>query len=171
MKKILGVTLGVLTAMGGFVDIGDIVANSETGARFGMSLAQIGLAPSWFLTKKLMEVGGPVLTREILLLGDPLPAEKMAALGLISRCVPPDQLDAEAAKVVDRLVRNAPLSLRAMKATINRQLAYRDGIEHADTDDLVRTAMRSTDAKEGVRARMDRREPDFTGGPRQNQTR
>jgi manganese transport protein len=39
MKKVLGVTLGILTAMGGFVDIGDIVANSETGARFGMSLA------------------------------------------------------------------------------------------------------------------------------------
>jgi Mn2+/Fe2+ NRAMP family transporter len=39
MRKILGVTLGILTAMGGFVDIGDIVANSETGARFGMSLA------------------------------------------------------------------------------------------------------------------------------------
>jgi Mn2+/Fe2+ NRAMP family transporter len=39
MKKFLGVTLGILTAMGGFVDIGDIVANSETGARFGMSLA------------------------------------------------------------------------------------------------------------------------------------
>ncbi|HEX5586788.1 MAG TPA: divalent metal cation transporter [Acidimicrobiia bacterium] len=39
MKKILGVTLGILTAMGGFVDIGDIVANSATGARFGMSLA------------------------------------------------------------------------------------------------------------------------------------
>lgn len=39
MKKVLGITLGVLTAMGGFVDIGDIVANSETGARFGMALA------------------------------------------------------------------------------------------------------------------------------------
>jgi manganese transport protein len=39
MKKLLGVTLGILTAMGGFVDIGDIVANSATGARFGMSLA------------------------------------------------------------------------------------------------------------------------------------
>ncbi len=39
MKKILGVTLGILTAMGGFVYIGDIVASSETGARFGMSLA------------------------------------------------------------------------------------------------------------------------------------
>jgi manganese transport protein len=39
VKKIFGVTLGILTAMGGFVDIGDLVANSETGARFGMSLA------------------------------------------------------------------------------------------------------------------------------------
>src|SRR3954447_8473394 len=138
-----------------------VVASSA--ARFGMSLAQIGLAPSWFLTKKLVEVGGPVLTREILLLGDPLPAEKMAALGLIARCVPPDQLDAEAQKVVDRLVRNAPLSLRAMKATINRQLQFRDAVEHADTEAMVRTALKSQDAKEGVAARMQRRDPTFTG--------
>ena len=33
---------------------------ASTAARFGMSLAQIGLAPTWFLTKKLMEVAGPV---------------------------------------------------------------------------------------------------------------
>jgi Mn2+/Fe2+ NRAMP family transporter len=39
MKRIFGVMLGVLTAIGGFMDIGDIVANSATGARFGMSLA------------------------------------------------------------------------------------------------------------------------------------
>jgi enoyl-CoA hydratase/carnithine racemase len=140
----------------------DIVVASEQ-ARFGMSLAQVGLAPSWFLTKKLLEVGGPVLTREILLLGDPLPASRMASLGLIARCVPADELQAAAAAVIDRLVRNAPLSLRAMKATINREMAYRDGIEHADTDQLVKTALRSNDAKEGVRARMERRDADFTG--------
>jgi Mn2+/Fe2+ NRAMP family transporter len=39
VKRFLGITLGVLTAIGGFVDIGDIVANSQTGARFRMSLA------------------------------------------------------------------------------------------------------------------------------------
>ncbi len=39
MKKIFQVALGILTAIGGFVDIGDLVANSETGARFKMSLA------------------------------------------------------------------------------------------------------------------------------------
>jgi manganese transport protein len=39
MKKLLGVTLGILTAIGGFLDIGDIVTASVTGARFRMALA------------------------------------------------------------------------------------------------------------------------------------
>ena len=39
MKRVVEVFLGILTAIGGFVDIGDLVANAETGARFGMSLA------------------------------------------------------------------------------------------------------------------------------------
>jgi len=43
VKKVLGVTLGVLTAIGGFVDIGDLVANAETGARFRMNLAWVVL--------------------------------------------------------------------------------------------------------------------------------
>ena len=38
MKKYLAVTLGILTAIGGFVDIGDLVTNALVGARFGMSL-------------------------------------------------------------------------------------------------------------------------------------
>ena len=33
---------------------------ASTRARFGMSLAQVGLAPNWFLTKKIVEKGGPV---------------------------------------------------------------------------------------------------------------
>jgi Mn2+/Fe2+ NRAMP family transporter len=39
VKKYLGVALGVLTAIGGFVDIGDLVTNAQVGARFGLSLA------------------------------------------------------------------------------------------------------------------------------------
>ncbi len=41
MKRVLAVFLGVLSAIGGFVDIGDLVANAETGARFGFSLAWV----------------------------------------------------------------------------------------------------------------------------------
>ena len=41
MRKYLAVTLGILTAIGGFVDIGDFVTNGLVGARFGMSLAWV----------------------------------------------------------------------------------------------------------------------------------
>src|SRR3954470_25052333 len=41
MKKWLAITLGILTAIGGFVDMGDLVANAESGARFGMNLAWV----------------------------------------------------------------------------------------------------------------------------------
>ncbi|WP_067964743.1 NRAMP family divalent metal transporter [Nocardiopsis trehalosi] len=41
MRRLLGFTLGFLTAIGGFLDIGDLVANSLVGARFGMSLAWV----------------------------------------------------------------------------------------------------------------------------------
>ena len=37
----MAVALGILTAIGGFVDIGDIVANAEAGARFGISHAWV----------------------------------------------------------------------------------------------------------------------------------
>ena len=59
------------------------------------------------------------------------------ALGLIARCVPPDQLEAEAEKVIGRLANNAPLSLKAMKALTVRQLEIRDHIKHDDVDALV----------------------------------
>lgn len=140
----------------------DLVVAS-TAARFGMSLAQIGLAPTWFLAKKLIEVGGPVAAREILLLGDPIPAERMQALGLIARVATPEELEAAASAVIERLAANAPLSLRAMKALLVREMAFRDGIAHDDVDALVDAARTSSDAREGMAARLEKRAPRFEG--------
>jgi enoyl-CoA hydratase/carnithine racemase len=140
----------------------DFVVASET-ARFGMSLAKIGLAPSWFLAKKLLEVAGPVGAREMLLLGDLLSARRMAELGLIHRAVPPADLEGAAAAVVDRLAANAPLSLKAMKALLVRAMQFRDGIGHADVDALVTAASTSVDAREGIAAMLERRTPRFQG--------
>jgi Mn2+/Fe2+ NRAMP family transporter len=44
VKRLLAIFLGVLTAIGGFVDIGDLVANGLVGSRFGMSLAWATIA-------------------------------------------------------------------------------------------------------------------------------
>lgn len=140
----------------------DLVVASSA-ARFGMSLAQIGLAPSWFLAKKLLEVAGPVTTRRILLLGDPLPATRFYELGIISHIAPPAELEATAEAVIDRLARNAPLSLKAMKALLVREMQFRDGLAHDDVDRLVGEVRQSADAKEGMAARLEKREPRFEG--------
>jgi enoyl-CoA hydratase/carnithine racemase len=136
---------------------------ASTAARFGMSLAQVGLAPTWFLAKKLLEVAGPVATREILLLGDPVPAARMHEWNVISRAVPPDQLESEADTIIDRLAANAPLSMRAMKALLVREMQFRDGIAHDDVDALVGAARTSADSREGITARLEKRSPRFTG--------
>jgi len=39
MKRVFEIALGILTAIGGFVDIGELVAGSQVGSRFGMNLA------------------------------------------------------------------------------------------------------------------------------------
>jgi Mn2+/Fe2+ NRAMP family transporter len=41
VKRLLGVALGILTAIGGFVDIGDLVTNAVVGSRFGLSLVWV----------------------------------------------------------------------------------------------------------------------------------
>jgi Mn2+/Fe2+ NRAMP family transporter len=41
VKQVFAVALGILTAIGGFVDIGDLVTNAQVGARFGLSLGWI----------------------------------------------------------------------------------------------------------------------------------
>lgn len=138
-----------------------VVASSE--AKFGMSLAQIGLAPTWFLAKKLMEMAGPVATREILLLGDPLPAQRMYDYGIIARVAPPDQLEAEAQKIIQRLAANAPLSLRIMKKTLVRQMAFWHDQAHDDINAEVSRVSASNDAREGIEARLARRAANFTG--------
>jgi len=140
----------------------DIVIASSA-ARFGMSLAQIGLAPTWFLTKKLLEVAGPVVTRQILLLGEPLPATRLHALGIIAELAAPAELERRAGAILERLAANAPLSLKAMKATILREMQYRDGIAHADIDAMVTAASRSADAREGMAARLEKRRANFQG--------
>lgn len=132
-------------------------------ARFGMSLAQLGMAPTWFLAKKLLEVAGPVGAREILLLGDPISATRMHELGMISRVCHENELDRATAEITERLAKNAPLALKAIKALLLREMTFRDGIEHGQVDALVDEARRSDDAVEGRKARLEKRDAVFLG--------
>jgi enoyl-CoA hydratase/carnithine racemase len=77
--------------------------------------------------------------------------------------VPDDQLEDDVQLLIDRLAVNAPLSLRAMKAMLTRQMQFRDGIAHDDVDAMVETARQSQDAKRGIAARLAGATADFHG--------
>ena len=162
-RPIVGVVHGDAIAGGNELAMHCDFVVASTKASFGMSLAKIGLSPTWFLIKKLLEVAGPVTTREILLLGEPLPAARMLELGVIARVAAPHQLEATVAEITERLSNNAPLAMEAMKAVIVRGMKFREGIDHLDVDELVARAGRSEDAKEGIAALFERRKASFQG--------
>jgi enoyl-CoA hydratase/carnithine racemase len=130
-------------------------------ARFGNAAVQAGMTPAWAVSRQVLAAAGESLSRELLLLGDSIDAQRLAAAGVIARAVPAATLDAEAKRIVDRLTANAPLSLRAIKAT----LAARPYVErgHDAATALVERVQASADAKEGAAARRERRKPRFAG--------
>ena len=81
----------------------------------------------------------------------------------MNRVVPAAELEKATYDLARTIAGNAPLSLAGMKATIRRAAALSDRIEHADLDVLARRARASADAREGVRAILDKRKPVFRG--------
>ncbi len=138
-----------------------VVASRQTA--LAMPLAQLGVSTTWFLTKKIMEAAGPVIGREFLLLGDAMPAQRLYDLGIIARVADADQLDAVAQPLIDRLARNAPLSMRMMKAIMLAQMDHMFAAEHADLDRRAQAIYATRDAVEGVAARVERRQTTFIG--------
>lgn len=133
------------------------------GARFAMPLARLGLIVPFPLGQKLVEVVGAAMTRWMLLTGRPLTARRAWEIGLVHAVTPAAELDRAATELARVLVSAAPLAVAGMKRTIARVLATRDGVEHADLDTLAARARRSRDAREGVRAMLEKRTPTFQG--------
>lgn len=133
------------------------------GARFAMPLARIGLVLPFPLVRKLVESVGSAFTREILLTGRPVTAARAHEMGMVHQVVPLAELQTTAYELARTVADNAPLSLSGMKATILRAISTRERIEHGDLDELARRARKSEDAKEGVRAMLEKRPPDFRG--------
>ena len=130
-------------------------------ALLGNGAVQMGLAPPWSPARRVAEVTGPVIARELLLLGDPVPAERLADAHVIAAAVAQSDLPATVDRLVDRLVLNAPLSLRAVKATLTAQPF--EAVPHAKVSAMIARAQGSADAREGVSARRERRASQFVG--------
>jgi enoyl-CoA hydratase/carnithine racemase len=132
-------------------------------AKFAMPLAKIGLVVPFVLGQKLVEILGPAYTRQLLFTGDPFDAKRAYEIGMVHDVVPLDRLEERTYALAQSIAQGAPLSLAGIKATIQRAISLRERIDAADLDAAARRARTSDDAKEGVRAMLEKRAPNFRG--------
>ena len=137
-----------------------IAANT---ARFGLPEPKVGLAASGGIHRLARQI--PLKhAMEITLLGKLFDAETALRYGLINEAVDPRALRAEADRLVDELLENAPLSLRATKQMIYRGLdaASLEAAYNAEYPDFEQM-LNSDDAREGSAAFVEKRRPVWRG--------
>ncbi len=162
-KPIVAAINGVAVAGGTEILQSTDIRIASTNASFGLSEAQRGLVPGGGSMVRLPRQIPYCKAMEILMTGDRMSAEEAHRIGFVNEVVEPERLMPRAMEFAERLARNAPLALRAIKEAAIRTSglpldeAYR--IEH----ELSASVMRSKDAREGPRAFMEKREPLFEG--------
>jgi enoyl-CoA hydratase/carnithine racemase len=127
--------------------------------RMGMSVARVGLVVPYNFIRKLIEIIGAANTAQILYTADPVDSERALQMGMVHEVVPAVELPSAAIKWAERVAANAPLSLRTMKLSMRRSLDTANDTWHEDILEMARGVRASRDAKEGIRAFLEKRKP------------
>jgi enoyl-CoA hydratase/carnithine racemase len=85
------------------------------------------------------------------------------AMGMVHQVMPQAELEQATVELARTIAANAPLALAGIKQILLRIETRDDQLKHDDMDDLVRQNRLSADAKEGVRAQLEKRPPVFQG--------
>jgi enoyl-CoA hydratase/carnithine racemase len=138
------------------------LAVAAEGATFATPGVKIGLFCTTPMVP-LVRAIPPKAALEMLLTGAPISAARALELGLVSRVVPLDQLDAAVNELVAAIVASSPLTVRLGKAAFYDQLALAEPEAYdRATDVMTDNALRS-DAQEGMSAFLQKRRPRWTG--------
>lgn len=139
----------------------DLVVASEH-AQFGLPEVKRGLFPAG---------GGLALGRrlplavalELGLTGDSIDAGRALALGLVNRVVPPERVLDEAVALATRIAENGPLAVRVVKQLMHEALDISSDELWEKQAAASPVVFGSEDAREGARAFVERRPPNWTG--------
>jgi enoyl-CoA hydratase/carnithine racemase len=139
----------------------DFVIASER-ATFGFPEVKLG-TPTIVGAIRLPPKIGWASAMELLLTGDSVDAARAKEMGLVWKVVAHDDLAGEARALADRLCQGAPLAVRAVKEVAHRA-RYLPWIEAVRFGETMRRQVGATeDAREGMQARREGREPDWKG--------
>lgn len=138
----------------------DLCVAAES-ARFAVSEVKVGRGSPW--AAPLSWLVPPRIAMEILLTGDPISAVRAYEIGLVNRVVPDAALTETVQELAERIVANAPLSVRAAKRTAYLSARFELAEAYDEAERIWEPVYLSADAQEGPAAFRDKRAPVWTG--------
>ena len=140
----------------------DVIVASDT-ARIGQPEINLGVMPGGGGTQRLTRAVGKAMAMDVILTGRFLTAAEALAGGLVSRVVPVEHYFEEAMKIAGLIAEKPPLALRMAKEAVLKahEMSLSAGLEFERK--LFYTLFATEDQKEGMKAFIEKRKPDFKG--------
>ncbi len=152
-------------ALGGGLEIVlacDLVVAART-ARFGLPEVTIGVIPTCaglFRGPRALPLN---VAKQLILTGRPIDALRAYEVGFVNVLAEPGQAVVEAERLAQEICDNAPVSVQSCLAAVNSLVGSGDSLGWQQTEAALTEASSSADAREGVRAFLEKRAPVWTG--------
>jgi enoyl-CoA hydratase len=132
-------------------------------ARLGQPEINLGLIPGYAGTQRLARIVGKGRALELLLTGDHITAAEALRIGLVNRVVAASELMTEARRLATALAAKAPIAARYVLEAVNKGLEMPFPQAQVYEATLFGLAAATDDMREGTRAFLDKRKPEFKG--------
>jgi len=145
-----------------FIQATDLRVASQN-ASFGLQEVKWAILPAAGSLARLQRQIPYCKAMEILLTGNRIDAQEAWRLGLVNYVVPQEQLIAKAEELAGAIAENGPVAVRAIKEAVRRCSGRPYEEAFKIEDEVARDVMRTEDAKEGPRAFIEKRKPNYKG--------
>ena len=161
-KPVVAEVRGMATAAGCQLAASCDIVFASDNARFATPGVHIGLFCSTPMVALSRKVGNGA-AMEMLLTGNPVDAGRAREIGLVNAVLPDSELSGKVREVAESIAAKSPLALAVGKEAFYRQaeMPLDDAYEYAA--EVMAKNMTARDAREGVSAFLDKREPVWRG--------